>query len=178
MYDYLEMLNQRDGGIGGVKIVLRGMRTGYDTKKGVECYEAVKRQEPGDDEPVFDRHHPAAYPARFASIRSLCCPWPMVCLASADGSVFPWIFNPPATCWDGVSVMVTYMAQQLGGLDKLKGKKLGLIHLDAPSSARKPIPLLEGPRQGIWLRAEALSHCRRRHAEPRGHLISDPPRQA
>src|SRR3954453_4445775 len=46
MHDYLEMLNQRDGGIGGVKIAIDECETGYDTKKGLECYEAVKGKKP------------------------------------------------------------------------------------------------------------------------------------
>ena len=47
MHDYLDMLNERDGGIGGVKLDVEECETGYDTKKGVECYEATKTQEPG-----------------------------------------------------------------------------------------------------------------------------------
>src|SRR6476620_8587764 len=42
MHDYLEMLNQRDGGIGGVKIAIEECETGYDAQKGVECYESTK----------------------------------------------------------------------------------------------------------------------------------------
>ena len=42
MRDYLTMLNERDGGIGGVKLAIEECETGYDTRKGVECYEAVK----------------------------------------------------------------------------------------------------------------------------------------
>ncbi|MDT2019347.1 ABC transporter substrate-binding protein [Methylocella sp. CPCC 101449] len=141
MRDYLEMLNQRDGGIGGVKIVIEECETGYDTKKGVECYEAVK-----DKKPVMTNPYSTGITLQLiprASVDNI----PMLSMAyglsaSADGSVFPWIFNPPATYWDGASVMVTYMAQQLGGFDKLRGKKLGLIHLDAPFG-KEPIPLLE-----------------------------------
>ncbi|HEV2573253.1 MAG TPA: ABC transporter substrate-binding protein [Beijerinckiaceae bacterium] len=141
MRDYLEMLNQRDGGIGGVKIVIEECETGYDTKKGVECYEAVK-----DKKPVMTNPYSTGITLQLiprASVDKI----PMLSMAyglsaSADGSVFPWIFNPPATYWDGASVMVTYMAQQLGGFDKLRGKKLGLIHLDAPFG-KEPIPLLE-----------------------------------
>ena len=33
------MLNERDGGIGGVKLVVEECETGYDTKKGLECYD-------------------------------------------------------------------------------------------------------------------------------------------
>ncbi len=57
-----EMLNQRDGGIGGVKLVIEECETGYDTKKGVECYEGDEGQEPGRGESVVDRHHAAAHP--------------------------------------------------------------------------------------------------------------------
>ena len=33
MADYLQMLNERDGGIGGVKLVVEECETSYDTKK-------------------------------------------------------------------------------------------------------------------------------------------------
>src|SRR5581483_6489146 len=46
MHDYLTMLNERDGGIGGVKVTVEECETGYDTKKGVECWEAVKGKNP------------------------------------------------------------------------------------------------------------------------------------
>jgi branched-chain amino acid transport system substrate-binding protein len=46
MHDYLAMLNERDGGIGGVKLAIEECETGYDTKKGVECYEQVKAKKP------------------------------------------------------------------------------------------------------------------------------------
>src|SRR5256714_13379402 len=62
--------------------------------------------------------------------------------ASADGQNFPWIFNPPATYWDGASMFVKYVGEKEGGFDKLKGKKLGLVYLDAPYG-KEPIPLLE-----------------------------------
>jgi branched-chain amino acid transport system substrate-binding protein len=62
--------------------------------------------------------------------------------ASARGDVFPWVFNPPATYWDGLSMLVKYIADKEGGLDKLKGKKIGYIHLDA-GFGKEPIPLFE-----------------------------------
>ena len=46
MHDYLAMLNERDGGIGGVKINIEECETGYDNKKGVECCELVKGKKP------------------------------------------------------------------------------------------------------------------------------------
>ena len=62
--------------------------------------------------------------------------------ASADGNDFPWVFNPPATYWDGASAFVRHVADVEGGFDKLKGKTIGLVHLDAPYG-KEPIPLLE-----------------------------------
>ena len=44
--DYLHMLNERDGGVGGVRLLIEECETGYDTKKGVECYEFHEEQRP------------------------------------------------------------------------------------------------------------------------------------
>ena len=46
MHDYLTMLNERDGGIGGVKLIVEECETGYKNEKGVECYDAVKGKHP------------------------------------------------------------------------------------------------------------------------------------
>ena len=40
--DYWNMINERDGGINGVKIISEECETGYATDKGVECYERLK----------------------------------------------------------------------------------------------------------------------------------------
>ncbi len=40
------MLNERDGGIGGVMIDYDECETGYNTQKGVECHESVKAKNP------------------------------------------------------------------------------------------------------------------------------------
>ncbi len=141
MSDYLRMLNERDGGIGGAKIVIEECETGYDTKKGVECYEALKGKNPAVINPYSTGITLQLIPkAAVDKIPVLSMAYGLS--ASADGNVFPWIFNVPATYWDGASVMVKHMAAQEGGLDKLKGKKLGLIHLDAPYG-KEPIPVLE-----------------------------------
>ena len=41
--DYYRMINARDGGIGGEKIVFPECETGYKTQVGVECYEKHKK---------------------------------------------------------------------------------------------------------------------------------------
>lgn len=141
MRDYLAMLNERDGGIGGVKLVVEECETGYDTKKGVECYESVKGKKPvmvnpwstGITLPLIPR-------AAVDKVPVLSMAYGLS--ASADGTRFPWIFNPPNTYWDGASMIIKYIGEQEGGLDKLKDKKIGFIYLDA-GFGKEPIPLLE-----------------------------------
>src|SRR4051812_8539341 len=141
MHDYLRMLNERDGGIGGVKLTIEECETGYDTKKGGECYEAIKGKNPAGVKPYSTGN--TLQPIPQAAVDQI----PKLSMAyglspSADGNIFPWIFNPPDTYWDGASVFIKHAAASEGGLDKLKGKKIGLIHLDAPYG-KEPIPLLE-----------------------------------
>jgi branched-chain amino acid transport system substrate-binding protein len=141
MADYLNMLNERDGGIGGVKLIVEECETGYDTKKGVECYESVKGRNPVIVNPYSTGITLQLIPkAAVDKIPILSMAYGLS--ASADGSNFPWIFNPPATYWDGASAFVRHVADVEGGFDKLKGKKIGLVHLDAPFG-KEPIPLLQ-----------------------------------
>ena len=44
--DYLDMINARDGGVGGVKITYEECETNYNNDKGVECYERLKNHAP------------------------------------------------------------------------------------------------------------------------------------
>ena len=141
MADYLNMLNERDGGINGVKIVVEECETGYDTKKGVECYEQVKSKNPVVLNPYSTGITLQIIPK--AAVDKI----PILSMAyglspSADGTTFPWVFNPPATYWDGASMFIRYIGGKEGGLEKLKGKKVGLVYLDAPYG-KEPIPLLE-----------------------------------
>jgi branched-chain amino acid transport system substrate-binding protein len=141
MADYLNMLNERDGGIGGVKIIVEECETGYDTKKGVECYESTKSKNPVITNPYSTGITLALIPK--ASVDKI----PVLSMAyglsaSADGTSFPWVFNPPATYWDGLSIVIKYIAGKEGGLDKLKGKTIGYIFFDG-GYGREPLPLLE-----------------------------------
>ncbi len=141
MSDYLNMLNERDGGIGGVKIIVEECETGYDTKKGLECYEQVKAKNPVVLNPYSTGITLPLIPkAAIDKIPILSMAYGLS--ASADGTTFPWIFNPPATYWDGASMFIRYAGGKEGGLERLKGKKIGLVYLDAPYG-KEPIPLLE-----------------------------------
>jgi len=141
MVDYLHMLNERDGGIGGVKLNVEECETGYDTKKGVECYESTKSKNPVVINPYSTGVTLQLIPkAAVDKVPILSMAYGLS--ASADGSIFPWIFNFPATYWDGASMFVRHIGQVEGGLDKLKGKTVGLVHLDAPYG-KEPIPVLQ-----------------------------------
>ena len=141
MHDYLTLLNERDGGIGGVKLNVDECETGYDTKKGIECYDQVKPKNPVIVNPwATGITLPLIPKAAVDKIPILSMAYGLS--ASARGNTFPWVFNPPATYWDGMSQIVAYIAKQEGGLDKLKGKKIGYLYLDA-GYGKEPIPLLE-----------------------------------
>ena len=150
--DYFTMLNERDGGIGGAPIIVEECETGYDTKKGVECYDSVKGKNPLVINPYSTGITLQLIPkAAVDKIPVLSMAYGLS--ASADGNLFPWIFNPPATYWDGASAFVRYAASVEGGFDKLKGKTIGLVHLDAPYG-KEPIPLLQalGAEYGFTLK--------------------------
>jgi branched-chain amino acid transport system substrate-binding protein len=141
MHDYLTMLNERDGGIGGAKLIVEECETGYDTKKGVECYDQVKSKHPVVINPYSTGITLQLIPkAAVDKIPILSMAYGLS--ASADGNTFPWIFNPPATYWDGLSMIFKYIGEKEGGLDKLKGKTIGYIFFDG-GYGREPIPLLE-----------------------------------
>jgi len=139
--DYLTMLNERDGGIGGVHLIIEECETGYDTKKGVECYEQIKSKGPVVVNPYSTGITLQLIPkAAVDKVPILSMAYGLS--ASADGSDFPWVFNPPATYWDGASAFIRNVAEVEGGFGKLKGKTIGLVHLDAPYG-KEPIPLLQ-----------------------------------
>jgi branched-chain amino acid transport system substrate-binding protein len=141
MADYFTMLNERDGGIGGERLIVQECETGYDTNKGVQCYDSVKGRNPVVINPYSTGLTLQLIPkAAVDKVPILSMAYGLS--ASADGTDFPWIFNPPDTYWDGASAFIRHAANTEGGFDKLKGKKIGLLYLDAPYG-KEPIPLLQ-----------------------------------
>ncbi len=134
--DYMNMLNARDGGIGGVMIDFDECETGYSTEKGVECYEKTKGKaivtqpwSTGITLQVLPKSNideiPILAPGYGFS--------PM-----ADGKVFQWAFNTPLSYWDGASIILKYLQDQ----GDLSGKKIAFLHLDHPFG-KEPLPYLE-----------------------------------
>jgi branched-chain amino acid transport system substrate-binding protein len=141
LHDYLTMLNERDGGIGGEKLIIEECEDGYNTQRGVQCYDSVKDRHPVVITPYSTGITEQLIPkAAVDKVPILSMAYGLS--ASADGNEFPWIFNPPDTYWDGASAFIQHAADVEGGFDKLKGKTIGLIYLDAPYG-KEPIPLLQ-----------------------------------
>ncbi|MBE2263794.1 MAG: ABC transporter substrate-binding protein [Burkholderiaceae bacterium] len=140
--DYLKLVNAR-GGINGVKVSWEECETGYATDRGVECYERLKGKNGGAT--VFQ---PLSTGITFALTEK--APNDKIPLItsgygrseSADGGVFKWNFPLVGTYWVAADVLVQYLGKQVGGMDKLKGKKIALVYHDSPFG-KEPIPLLE-----------------------------------
>jgi branched-chain amino acid transport system substrate-binding protein len=129
--DYFNLINERDGGINGIKIAFEECETQYKTDLGVECYERLKAKNPVLVNPfstgITYQLIPKA-PVDKVVIHS--AGYGMT--ASADGRWFPWVFNFPMTYWSQASAFIKYVAQQEGGMDKLKGKKIVHVYHNSP----------------------------------------------
>lgn len=142
--DYIELVNRRDGGINGVKIFYEECETGYATDRGVECYERMKGKG-STGAPMF---HPGATGIAFAlTDRAPKDQIPIVTVGygrsdTRDGTVFPWNFPLLSTHWTATAAGLKYLGEQAGGMEKLKGKKIALVYIDAPAG-KEPIPVLE-----------------------------------
>ncbi|HEX6158432.1 MAG TPA: ABC transporter substrate-binding protein [Burkholderiales bacterium] len=161
MLDYLEMLNQRDGGVNGVKFTWSKCETEYNNARGVECYERAKRQGPTGATLV----HPLSTGITYSLLeRATADKIPLVSIGygradAADGRVFPYVFPLIATYWDQAAIMVRYIGEQAGGLDKLRGKKIVLLYHDS-AYGKEPIPVLSdlAARYGYELSTIPVPH--------------------
>lgn len=146
--DYLNMLNERDGGIGGAKIVVEECETGYNAQKGVECYEATKSKGAVVYNPLSTGITLQLIPkAPVDKIPVLSMGYGLS--AAAVGETFPWTFTYPTSYWSQMSSILKYIDSNGG----LKGKKIGFIYLDV-GYGREPIPLLDqlAPKLGFeWV---------------------------
>lgn len=140
MTDYMRYVNSK-GGVNGVTLEFEECETGYKTDVGVECYERLKSKKPLVFNPYSTGITNAIIPKTPTDkIPVLSMGYGLT--AAADGKVFPYVFNFPTTYWSQASAFIRYIEGQEGGAAKLKGKKIGLIHLDHPYG-KEPIPTLK-----------------------------------
>lgn len=137
--DYFTLLNERDGGIGGVRVSVPECETAYNTERGVECYESLRPSNPLVLNPLSTGITYQIIPR--ASNDGIVIYTPGYGRTSAkNGSVFEWVFNAPANYWDGASVAVKHALEVEGG--DLNGKKIALVYHNS-AYGREPIRTLE-----------------------------------
>jgi branched-chain amino acid transport system substrate-binding protein len=132
--DYFTLINERDGGVNGVKLTWEECETQYDTKQGVECYERLKGKGPTGAVLVNPYSTGITYQlipkAPVDKVVVFSMGYGMS--AASDGHWFPWVFNFPTNYWSQASAVIRYIGQQEGGLEKLKGKKIVHIFHNSP----------------------------------------------
>ncbi|WP_170571048.1 ABC transporter substrate-binding protein [Ruegeria atlantica] len=137
--DYFTLLNERDGGIGGAPIRVIECETGYNTEKGVECYESTK----GEGALVYQ---PLSTGITYQLIPKVTADnIPLHTMgygrtSAANGTVFSHVFNYPANYWNGASGAINYLLDENGG--DLSGKKIALIYHNS-AYGKEPIRTLE-----------------------------------
>src|SRR5258706_4442484 len=112
--DYLTMVDERDGGINGVKIVFEECETGYATDRGVECYERLKGKEPTGAAGFSPLSTGITYAlTEKAPVDKI----PLITMGygrseSVDGSVFAWNFPLLGTYWTAADIILQFIADQ------------------------------------------------------------------
>ena len=159
--DYWTLINERDGGINGVKLIFEECETGYATDKGVECYERLKGKGP-TGAAYFS---PLSTGITFALTEKV--PGdkiPLLTLGygrseSRDGTVFPWNFVAVGSYWTAADIAIQHIAKELGGIANVKGKKISLVYHDSPYG-KEPIPALEARAKlnGFEFKAIPVTH--------------------
>jgi branched-chain amino acid transport system substrate-binding protein len=155
------VVNERDGGINGVRILFEECETGYATDRGVECYERLKGKGP-TGAAVFN---PLSTGITYAlTEKTYTDKIPLITMGygrseSVDGRVFPWNFPLLGTYWTAADIIIQHIGNLNGGLDKLKGKKITLVYHDSPYG-KEPIPLLKerAKRHGFELLTIPVTH--------------------
>jgi branched-chain amino acid transport system substrate-binding protein len=158
---YLTLLNARDGGINGVKLVWEECETVYDVPRGVECYERLKDKGPTGAAAFIQFATPLAYALTDRAMQDqipLLTPGYGRADAS-DGRVFPYVFNPPVNYWSQNTAKIRFIGQRAGGMEQLKGLKIAHIYLDE-DYGRETLPILDtqAARYGFVVQHLAVRH--------------------
>ncbi len=154
--DYFTLLNERDGGIGGEPIRMIECETGYNTEKGVECYESTK----GEGSLVYQ---PLSTGITYQLIPKASADGiPVHSMgygrtSAANGKIFSHIFNYPANYWDGASIAIKHIMDMEGG--DISGKKIALVFHNS-AYGKEPIRTLEelSKKHGFEFMQIAVDH--------------------
>jgi branched-chain amino acid transport system substrate-binding protein len=142
--DYLQMLNERDGGINGVKFTWEKCETEYNNARGVECYERSKKKGPTGATLI----HPLSTGITYSLIeKGTADRIPIVSVGygrtdASDGRIFPYVFPLITNYWSQNTAKIKFMGMKAGGMDKLKGKKIVNLYHDS-AYGKETIPVLD-----------------------------------
>ena len=154
--DYFTLVNERDGGIGGVEARVIECETGYNTEKGVECYEATK----GEGALVYQPLSTGITYQLIPKVQADGIPLHTMGYgrtSAKNGEVFEWVFNYPANYWDAASVAIKHLLDENGG--DLSGKDITLLYHNS-AYGKEPIRTLEtlSEMHGFELNTLAVDH--------------------
>ncbi len=144
MLDYFKLINNRDGGVNGVKFTWEKCETEYNNARGVECYERSKKKGPTGATLI----HPLSTGITYSLIeKGTQDKIPIVSVGygrtdAADGRIFPYVFPMITTYWSQNTAKIKFMGQKAGGMDKLKGKKIVNLYHDS-AYGKETIPVLD-----------------------------------
>jgi branched-chain amino acid transport system substrate-binding protein len=159
MIDYFNLVNERDGGIAGIKLSWEECETEYNNAKGVECYERLKARTSTGPTAI----HPMSTGITYGLIdKAPVDKIPLITLGygrtdATDGRVFPWVFPILSNYWDGATGIVKFIDDREKG--SLKGKKIVLLYHDS-AYGKEPHPVLEAEaaKLGFELRMIPVPH--------------------
>lgn len=140
--DYLQLINQRDGGVNGVKLTWDECETQYEVERGVECYKRQKSR------PGVAAWNPLSVGIAYAMIDDVTRDkTPLITIDhgrtdSTDGRVFPYVFPLLLNPYSETSGIIKFIGTRLGGLDKLQGKKIVVLYHGSPYG-KETIPIFE-----------------------------------
>ncbi|MEM9967527.1 MAG: ABC transporter substrate-binding protein [Pseudomonadota bacterium] len=154
--DYFTLLNERDGGIGGVMTRVVECETGYNTEKGVECYESTK----GEGALVYQ---PWSTGITYQLIpKTAADDIPLHTMgygrtSAANGDVFSHTFNYPGNYWNGASGAINYLLAENDG--DISGRKIALVYHNS-AYGKEPIRTLEqlAEKHGFELSLVPVDH--------------------
>ncbi len=140
--DYMNYVNM-NGGVNGVMLEWQECETEYNAVKTVECYQRLMEKD-GQRILVFDTlGTPGAYAVinRMADDNVVLAQYGYGRTDAADGRVWPWVFNAASHYWSQIAVKMKFMAEQEGGIENMRGKKIVHLHIDS-AYGREPLPAM------------------------------------
>lgn len=157
--DYLTLINQRDGGVNGVKLTWDECETQYEVERGVECYKRQKSR------PGVAAWNPLSVGIAYAMIDDITRDkTPLITIDhgrtdSTDGRVFPYAFPLLLNPYSETSGIINFIGSRLGGNENLKGKKIVVLYHGSPYGKETiPVYALLAKKYGFAVQQIEVPH--------------------